>query len=57
MTTTTDYYIREPIGRIMAGISRMFLSNLQKNLSELDIERSFYPLLLDRSCGGDADPE
>ncbi len=52
MTTTTDYYIREPIGRIMAGISRMFLSNLQKNLAELDIERSFYPLLLIEAAEG-----
>ena len=41
-----DDIVREPIGRIMAGISRMFLANLHLNLSHLDIERSFYPLLL-----------
>jgi MarR family transcriptional regulator for hemolysin len=38
--------IREPVGRIMAKISRMFLTQLQRNLSHLDIGRSFYPLLL-----------
>ena len=30
----------------MGNISRLFLSSLQKQLSRLDIERSFYPLLL-----------
>ncbi|MBP1615085.1 MAG: regulatory protein MarR [Bacteroidetes bacterium] len=38
--------IREPIGRVMGRIGRKFLGNLQKDLSHLDIERSFYPLLL-----------
>ena len=48
----TEEIIREPIGRIMAGISRMFLSNLHLKLSHLDIERSFYPLLLIESGNG-----
>lgn len=46
MSTEKEKLIREPIGRIMGKISKMFLANLQRNLSHLDIERSFYPLLL-----------
>jgi MarR family transcriptional regulator, transcriptional regulator for hemolysin len=38
--------LREPAGRVMGKISRMFLLELQKQLAHLDIERSFYPLLL-----------
>jgi DNA-binding MarR family transcriptional regulator len=38
--------IQEPIGRLMGNISRLYLSNLKKYLSHLEIERSFYPLLL-----------
>ena len=37
---------REPLGRITGRISRMFFGTLQKRLSHLDIQRSFYPLLL-----------
>ena len=43
---------REPIGRVMGNISRMFLAELQKNLGHLDIERSFYPLLLIEAGNG-----
>ncbi len=46
MDQTQETPIREPIGRIMARIGRIFFANLQNNLSHLDIERSFYPLLL-----------
>ncbi len=53
MATTTDISIREPIGRIMGNISRMYLANLQKNLADLDIERSFYPLLLIEAGNGE----
>jgi DNA-binding MarR family transcriptional regulator len=52
MQTKEDDVIREPIGRIMAKISRMFLTQLQRNLSHLDIGRSFYPLLLISTCKG-----
>lgn len=38
--------VREPVGRIMAGISRMFLAGLHRNMAHLDLERSYYPLLL-----------
>lgn len=37
---------REPLGRITGRISRVFFGALQNRLSHLDIERSFYPLLL-----------
>lgn len=43
---------REPIGRLMGKISHLFLSDLQKNLSHLDIQRSYYPLILIDSGGG-----
>lgn len=46
MSADKKNLIKEPIGRIMGKISKMFLGNLQQNLSHLDIERSFYPLLL-----------
>lgn len=46
MDTTKKNIPREPIGRITGKISRMFFGTLQKRLSHLDIERSFYPLLL-----------
>lgn len=46
MNNTEDGFDREPIGRIMDNIRLMFLSNLQSQLTHLDIERSFYPLLL-----------
>jgi Transcriptional regulators len=52
MSTEKEKLIREPIGRIMGKISKMFLANLQRNLSHLDIERSFYPLLLIEAGGG-----
>ena len=45
--------VREPVGRIMANISRMFLADLQRNLDHLDIHRSFYPLLLIEAGAGE----
>jgi MarR family transcriptional regulator, transcriptional regulator for hemolysin len=51
MDITTDQ-IREPIGRIMGSIGRKFLGNLQQSLMYLDIERSFYPLLLIEAGNG-----
>ncbi len=47
-----EEFIREPVGRVMASISRTFLENLQRNLAHLDIERSFYPLLLIEAGNG-----
>ena len=46
MDTAKKRFLREPIGRITGRISRMFFGTLQKRLSHLEIERSFYPLLL-----------
>ena len=37
---------REPIGRITGRISKIFFGTLKKRLAYLNIERSFYPLLL-----------
>lgn len=37
---------REPIGRITGRISKIFFGTLKKRLESLNIERSFYPLLL-----------
>ncbi|MDR3653966.1 MAG: MarR family transcriptional regulator [Paludibacter sp.] len=37
---------REPIGRKMSKIAKMYQTKLQDNLVHLDIDRSFYPLLL-----------
>lgn len=38
--------MREPVGRKMDKIGRSFQALLQDELSHLDIDRSFYPLLL-----------
>ncbi|MDD4972436.1 MAG: MarR family transcriptional regulator [Paludibacter sp.] len=38
--------MKEPVERIMGKISKMSQDTLQKILSHLDIDRSFYPLLL-----------
>ncbi|MBP1618858.1 MAG: regulatory protein MarR [Bacteroidetes bacterium] len=46
MDLRNDTILREPLGRIAGKISRVFFGALQKRLSHLDIERSFYPLLL-----------
>ena len=44
--------IKEPIGRIMGNIGRLFMADLHRNLSHLDIERSYYPLLLIEAGNG-----
>jgi MarR family transcriptional regulator, transcriptional regulator for hemolysin len=46
MNPRDNTILREPLGRITGKISRVFFGALQKRLSHLDIERSFYPLLL-----------
>jgi len=38
--------MKEPIGRKMDKIGKMYQLMLQKDLTHLDIDRSFYPLLL-----------
>lgn len=46
MNQSNEQIIKEPIGRVMANIGRLFLSELHVNLSHLDLERAYYPLLL-----------
>ena len=38
--------MKEPVGRKMDKIGKMFQAKLQGSLKHLDIERSFYPLIL-----------
>lgn len=52
MDTGSTGLIREPIGRIMGNISRMFLADIQNQLCYLDIQRSFYPLLIIEAGNG-----
>jgi len=44
--------LKEPVGRIMAKIGKLYQANLRVELSHLDIDRSFYPLLLIESRNG-----
>jgi len=44
--------MKEPLGRKMDKIGRMFQVMLQDDLKHLDIDRSFYPLLLIESGNG-----
>jgi MarR family transcriptional regulator, transcriptional regulator for hemolysin len=44
--------MKEPLGRKMDKIGRMFQVMLQDDLKQLDIDRSFYPLLLIESGNG-----
>ena len=46
MDKKPEIIIKEPIGRMMGNISRMFLANLHMNLAGLDIKRSYFPLLV-----------
>jgi len=52
MITSSENYLKEPLGRKLDKISKLFLATLQKNLTHLDIERSFYPLLLIEAGNG-----
>jgi MarR family transcriptional regulator for hemolysin len=52
MSKTFRNDVKEPIGRIMGHISRHFLTSLQQQLLHLDIERSYYPLLVIESGKG-----
>ena len=44
--------MQEPVGRKMDKIGRMFQITLQDKLRHLDIDRSFYPLLLIEAGNG-----
>ena len=52
MKSNSDNPIKEPIGRRLDKIGKLFLAKLQTNLTHLDIERSFYPLLLIEAGNG-----
>ena len=52
MDQDPESLIKEPIGRIMGNIGRLFMAGLHRNLSHLDIERSYYPLLLIEAGNG-----
>jgi MarR family transcriptional regulator, transcriptional regulator for hemolysin len=44
--------MKEPVGRKMDKIGKMFQTKLQNDLKHLDIDRSFYPLLLIEAGNG-----
>ena len=44
--------MKEPIGRRMDKIGKIYQGKLQKYLAHLDIDRSFYPLLLIEAGNG-----
>lgn len=52
MNKASNKILKEPVERIMGKISKMSQDILQKNLSQLDIDRSFYPLLLIEAGNG-----
>ena len=52
MKIESNVIINEPVERIMGKISKMSQDNLRNILSHLDIDRSFYPLLLIESGKG-----
>ena len=52
MKSSNDNSLKEPIGRILDKIGKLFLAKLQTNLTHLDIERSFFPLLLIEAGNG-----
>ena len=52
MKMESNVIINEPVERIMGKISKMSQDNLRNILSHLDIDRSFYPLLLIESGKG-----
>ncbi len=52
MKIISEKILQEPVGRIMGKISKILQSNLQTSLAHLDIDRSFYPLLLIESRPG-----
>ncbi|MEI6752990.1 MAG: MarR family transcriptional regulator [Paludibacter sp.] len=52
MENVQNDILKEPVGRIMAKIGKLYQANLNAELSHLDIDRSFYPLLLIESRNG-----
>ena len=50
--TSENHYNMEPVGRILSKVGKMSQERLQMKLSHLDIDRSFYPLILIYSRNG-----
>lgn len=44
---------REPVGRVMAKIGKMFLAEIHNHLTDISIKRSFYPLMLIYAANGE----
>jgi DNA-binding MarR family transcriptional regulator len=44
--------VEEPLGRLMSKIGRSFMEKLHESLSHLDLERSYYPLLIIEAANG-----
>lgn len=52
MEKVQNTILKEPVGRIMAKIGKLYQAILRAELTHLDINRSFYPLLLIESRNG-----
>jgi DNA-binding MarR family transcriptional regulator len=52
MESTNNTEIKEPVGRILDKIGKIYQAKLRAGLTHLDIDRSFYPLLLIDSRNG-----
>lgn len=46
MNKTLDIHSKQPLGRYLSGIGRLFLNAVNARLNNLDIERNFYALIL-----------
>jgi len=52
MNKVSNKILKEPVERIMGKISKMSQTILQDQLCEMDIDRSFYPLMLIEAGNG-----
>ena len=52
MNNTKSIPVEQPVGRILSHLGRSFLSNLNRKLNHLDIERNYYALLLIEQAEG-----
>jgi MarR family transcriptional regulator for hemolysin len=52
VNNTKSIPVEQPVGRILSHLGRSFLSNLNRKLNHLDIERNYYALLLIEQAEG-----
>jgi MarR family transcriptional regulator for hemolysin len=52
MNKSTGKYSKQPLGRILAGIGRAYLNEVNLRLNNLDIERNFYALIIIEEAKG-----